>query len=82
MHESNATKEIRMVSVVSMRLRRLLKYQLQRIKGHCTPRANFLGLPPEIRFQIYDIVKDFNIAYRLELNNPWHLLKSRLPFQG
>jgi hypothetical protein len=82
MHESKVTNEVRILSAVNMRLRRLLKLQLQRIKGHCTTRASFLDLPPEIRFQIYDIVKDFNLAYRLELDDPCQSLKLRLHFPG
>jgi hypothetical protein len=48
-----------------MRFRRLLKHQLQRLKSIRTtgrsPGASFLSLPTELRFQIYDIVKDFDL---------------------
>ena len=41
------------------------------------PRASLLGLPPELRYMIYDIVKDFDISH--QLNNVWGQWQATYP---
>jgi hypothetical protein len=70
-----------------MRFRRLLKHQLQRLKSIRTtgrsPGASFLSLPTELRFQIYDIVKDFDLSHYIDIgaDKPWRYPVLRLPLR-
>jgi hypothetical protein len=67
-------------------MRRVLKNQYHRTERICTvgrlPGATFLSLPTELRFQIYDIVKDFNLAQVLELDDLERQSPLKLPLQN